>query len=212
MAQDSITCTTQTNFTFPVGGVGNTPIDTPGNSLTACHAAHIAGYVNANTTCPSSIYPYANMAAYFSPNGSGNYVDLSNNNWVNFSPSTGAHGMVVRMKTSLPGNGQVYLVRLHRKADETASNFDDYQVWISDAASDPNPVTSSWKSFVMTFPTDGTMPPNLNTGSGATQLGFAQQGWGTPETWSRSDLEYITIMPNNIGMTFDLWVDDIEFY
>jgi hypothetical protein len=212
VAQDPITCTPQTSFSFPVGGVGNIPIDAGGNSLTACHAAHIQGFVNGNTSCPSSVYPYANMAAYFSPNGAGNYVDLHNNSFVNFSPNVGAHGLIFRMKTSLPNHGQVYLVRLHRHADELANNYDDYQVWVSDSSADPNPVTSTWKAFMATFPAEGSSPPNLNTGSGATQLGFAQQGWGTPESWSSSDLEYITIMPNSIGQTFDLWVDDIEFY
>ena len=208
VAMDSVTCTPQTSFSFPVGGVGNSPIDSGGNSLTVCHAGHIAGYVNANTSCGP--YPYANMAAYFSPVGSGNYVDLAGNASVNFSPATGAHGMIFRMKTSAPNSGQVYLLRLHTKADETANNFDDYKVWISDSSSDLNPVTSTWKTFVATFPANNSSPTPY--GGSNTSLSFAQSGWGTPEPWDQSHLEYITIMPNNTGLNYDLWVDDIEFY
>lgn len=200
---DGLPCTPTTSVSFPPAATA--PVDLGGNSLSACHAGHMAGFQNPASPCvwspaPLDPWPLVRMMVdlWSSP------LNLSNNNIVGGLPATGAKGMIIRMKKGVTSPGQLYTIQLLRTA--TFGDWDNYHFRVADAD-----LTSSWKEFRVAFPPDGQPAGTQTHTANATELYWAQEGWGAPAAWQRTDFLKMIIRAKN-GGNFDLWVDDIEFY
>ena len=200
---DGLPCTPTTSVSFP--GAAAAPIDLGGNSLSACHAGHMMGTQSSAAPCvwspsPPDPWPLVRMMVdmWQGP------LNLSNNAIVTGLPASGAHGMRIRMKRGTASPGQLYSIQLLRTA--TNADWDNYHFRVLD-----DDLSTSWQTYQVAFPPDGQAAGFQNHASNATELFWGQEGWGAPATWQRSDFLKLIIRVKN-GGTFDVWVDDIEFY
>jgi hypothetical protein len=222
---DAVVCAGHTSsvLSYPAGaqkcvypGGSDQPNSTP------CNSGRLNGTMGTYNgpwgvpTCGANDYPYVNLTvrlnpvpAYPAPAGT---VNLSNNSYISTLPGTGASGL--RFKAKLGPNhmpGMVYKVYLNRAS---ATDGDQYYVKL---AADAAGLTTSWKTFNVPFPADGsTSVAHANSGDGSaavTELTWAQDQYaGTAVTWGRTDFIEFGIGLIVRGATGDMLIDDVEFY
>ena len=212
-----------TTITYPPGqpvteGATMPPVtDSNGNTISPCHAGHIAGTLGqTGVDCPknSGNWSIADLRTYFSTAGwttvTAKAIDLTNNNYVRGLAATGAVGMKIYLKTTVH-SGQYYQIQLVTTDSVNNGSWDHYSYQIGDK--DAGGLTdSNWHLYTMPFPTGAAAMAGANPHSGSTtQLWWGQAGWGNSIAWTQNDFMQLKIRVMNPG-AFDLWVDDVSFY
>lgn len=192
-------------YVFP-SALGQVAVTSGGTTDTPCGAAHMSGSLGSGPC--GATWPYITLFEDLKPTY-GDTVDLSGNSWIPSLPSAGAAGLRFRAKVGAK-TGQTYQIVLERIGTATTGN-NHFFVSISDQAI---PV-GTWWTFEINFPADNTY--SIHTDPQQTELFWGQApvsaGYavGTQVKWFRDDFYRLSIAPVRAG-SFDLWVDDIEFY
>ncbi len=209
--------TTVSALNYPVYPAG--PQDSGGGPDTPCTAAHIEGMKGDDGDCvnvwsdPSCCgdgtgtiqhWSYVGMGASFDPSLAQAAIDVTGAQYLGAVPT----GLRIKAKAG-PSHqaGQNYILTIQQ--GQATCGGCEFQTRISDADLQP---AGSWVSIDIPFPPVGTL--GKAAGDPAIDTTFGQPSWvaGASEiTWD-FNLKQVGIGVEMDEMTFDIWVDDIQFY
>jgi hypothetical protein len=205
-----------TNITYP--SYPNPPQDSSdGSPDTPCTSGHISGMKGDDGDCVNpwsdlsccgdgtgavQHWSYAGMGCSFDWTGAGGSVDVTAANILGAVPT----GLRVKVKAGPQHQaGQNYILSIAQQ--QVTCGGCEFQTRISDGDLQPY---GTWITIDIPFPAVGTL--GKSAGDPAIDTTFGQPSWvGTEITWD-FNLKQIGFGPEIDELTFDLFVDDIQFY